>query len=55
MSATVHQPLSPSEAYLREVIASQVPYVDALIRFRCAGLFTRLWWAIKGDIPGDFK
>ena len=44
-----------SEAYLREVIASQVPYVDALIRFRCAGLFTRLWWAIKGDIPGDFK
>ena len=44
-----------SEVYLREVITSQVPYVNAIIRFRCANLFARLWWAIKGDIPGEYK
>jgi hypothetical protein len=44
-----------SEEYLREVINSQVPYVNAIIRFRCANLFARLWWAIKGDIPGEYK
>ena len=41
--------------YLREVITSQQPYVDAVIRFRCASLFVRLWWAVKGDIPGNYE